>query len=282
MTKAIRNSAIGLMTAVGALSLSAANAVSLTITVENTQTVSSAGNGLSLTPFWVAFFESSSVFDAFSVGDFASPGVEEVAELGTLGTINSELAAAQADAVAGAVTAPGGVAGTIDPGETGTLVIEVDPLRNGWFQFLSMVVPTNDTFVGLGNSVQLFDDMGNFLGPRTFDLTLSNTYDAGTEANEFLNGAAFLANVDATGGTETNDPISQAQPTNFSAELLADGTTLLDPLLAAAFFGGVGTLGTVTVSLTPDSQAVPVPAAALLFGTALAGFGMRRRRKAQA
>ena len=260
----------------------AAHATSLTITVENFQGTSAEGNGLSLTPFWVSFLDTSGTFDAFDAGSAASAEVEAIAEVGTVGGLDAAAAAAQADAVTGVVVAPGGVAGTIDPGETGTLVIDVDPFANDWFQFLSMIVPTNDTFVGLDRPVDLFDDAGNFFGTQTFDLTLINTYDAGTEDNIFLNGAAFLAGVDGGAGQATQGGvIGSAQPTDFSAELLADGATLLDPLLAQAFFDGQTALGRVTISLTPDA-AVPVPGAALLFGTMLAGGAVARRKKQRA
>jgi len=278
MKNLFRNSALGALSATLALA-GAAHATSLTITVENTQTVSDQGNGLSLTPFWVSFLDTSGTFDAFNVGEAASAEVEAIAEVGTVGGLDAAAAAAQADAVTGVVTAPGGVAPTIDPGETGTLVIEVDPFANDWFQFLSMVVPTNDTFVGLDRPVDLFDDNGVFFGPQTFDLTLVNTYDAGTEENTFLDGAAFLAGVNGGLGTETDGVIGSWQPTDFSRELLADGQTFLDPLLAQAFFDGNTSLGRVTISLTPDA-AVPVPGAAILFGSMLAG-GIAARRKKQ-
>lgn len=260
----------------------AAHATSLTITVENYQGTSTDGNGLSLTPFWVSFLDTSSTFDAFDAGSTASAEVEAIAEVGSVGGLDDAAAAAQGDAVTGVVVAPGGVAGTIDPGETGTLVIDVDPFANDWFQFLSMVVPTNDTFVGLDRPVDLFDDAGNFFGTQTFDLTLINTYDAGTEDNIFLNGAAFLAGVDGGAGQETvGGTIGSSQPTDFSQELLADGSTFLDPLLAQAFFDGQTSLGRVTISLTPDA-AVPVPGAALLFGTMIAGGVAARRKKQRA
>ncbi|MEM9839019.1 MAG: spondin domain-containing protein [Pseudomonadota bacterium] len=281
MRTSVKTSVLGLLSAVSVMGLAAANATSLTITVENTQTVSQDGNGLSLTPLWFSFLDTSMTFDAFNAGEASSAAVEQIAELGGFSLLDQAAAAAQADAVTGAVIAPGGVAPTIDPGETGTFVIEVDPFSNDWFQFLSMVVPTNDTFVGLDAPVDLFDDNGVFFGPRTFDLTLVNTYDGGTEANVFLEGAAFLANVNGMDGIETDDVIGSAQPTDFSAELLADGLTTLDPVLAAAFFAGQGSLGTVTISLTP-TEPVPVPGAAILFGSMLAGGTFLRKRKAKA
>ncbi len=279
--KHIKKLALG---AIGGLTatLGAAHATSLTITVENFQTNSDDGNGLSLTPVWFSFLDSSSTFDAFDVGQAASAALEEIAELGSFNGLDAAAEAAQSDAITGAVTAPGGVAGTIDPGETGTIVVEVDPFANDWFQFLSMVVPTNDTFIGLNNPVDLFDDNGEFIGEQVFDITRGRVYDAGTEENVLLDGAAFLADVDGTLGTETVDGVvGSAVRTDFTRELLADGQTFLDPLLARAFLGSPDSdvLARITVSLTPEAP-VPVPGAALLFGSIVAGgAAMRGKRK---
>ncbi|MEM0929589.1 MAG: spondin domain-containing protein [Pseudomonadota bacterium] len=264
--------------------IGAAHATSLTITVENFQTNSDEGNGLSLTPVWFSFLDSSSTFDAFNVGEAASAALEQIAEVGQFGLLDDAAEAAQADAITGAVTAPGGVAGTIDPGESGSIVVEVDPFANDWFQFLSMVVPTNDTFVGLNNPVDLFDDNGDFIGEQVFDITRGRVYDSGTEENILLDGAAFLAGVDGSLGTETVDGvIGPAIRTDFTRELLADGQTFLDPLLARAFLGSPDPdiLARVTVSLTPEAP-VPVPGAALLFGSIFAGGAAMRSKRRKA
>ncbi len=56
-----------------------------------------------------------------------------------------------------------------------------------------MLIPSNDAFVANLNSraIELFDRFGNFKGPKTITIYGRDVWDAGTEVNSPLEGAAF-------------------------------------------------------------------------------------------
>lgn len=251
-----------------------AHAVPITITVTNNQ----AEGGLSLTPLYTAFH--SAAFDAFNVGEAASAGVELIAEVGSPMDVAGERRAADPNSVGGVLTAPGGFgpAPVIEPGESTTLTFDVDPTSQRFFTFLSMILPTNDTFVGLDEAVEIFDEDGNFLGARSFDITSAFAYDAGTEVNTLLDGAAFVQGVDQTQGTVEGGVITAATDIGAIAGIIAANGIPLSAEAVAAFFGGGASLATITLDVAP----VPVPGALILFGTAVAGAAGVRRRAAKA
>ena len=257
--------------------LAAAQAVEVTVTVTNTQ----GEGGLSLTPLWLAFHDGG--FDAFDLGGTASQGVEDIAEVGVAAAARDELLATQASALGGLVGSPSGPP-PIQPGETVSVTFDLDPTDNRFVQFLSMILPSNDAFIGLDDSVALFGDDGTFLGPQTFEITSALAFDAGTEANDPAAGGAFVDGVDATAGGEEGGVIT----TGLTAAglgltdglLLADGS-MLSLVLAEAFFGGQAALGTITIDLA-DASPVPIPGALLLMGPALLGLGAARARAKRA
>ena len=192
LKRALRKGAIGL-SLLALLASNSANAVQITVSIDNL----SGDNGLYLTPLWVGFHDGS--FDLCDVGGTASPGLELLAEEGDTSGLSS-------GGVDGVVFGPAGFPGApiLDPGETGTLTLDLDPTANRFFTFASMIIPSNDAFIGNSSTIEIFDAAGNFLG---LDLTLTGAqvYDAGTEANDGL-GAAFST----LGGmaTDTNEQIA--------------------------------------------------------------------------
>lgn len=261
----------GIACAVAALGLSAgaASAASLTISVTN---VSGQG-GLYLTPLYASFHNGS--FDAFSAGSPASAGVEALAEEGGVDGVRAERIAADAGSQEAVLANPAGFGGApvLDPGETASVEIDVD-VANRFFSFLSMVIPSNDTFIGNDDPLayELFDASGAYLGDRVITVDNADVWDAGTEANDGL-GAAFSA----AGGvsTDTMDAVSLAGDLSF---LLGQETVAGTSVSSIPGVGGA--LATISISRV---SAVPLPAAAplLLTGFGLLGWvGSRRKRAA--
>lgn len=246
------------------LALTSVGAVAKTvqITVTNNQ----ASGGLSLTPFFTAFHNGN--FDTFDPGGSASSYVELLAETGDAsGALG---AAANAGATAGVAAAPGGFPGApvLEPGEVATLRLNVDPANGQYLSFLSMVIPSNDLFVGNSNPTahQIFDASGAFTGISDIVLTTGNVYDAGTEANT-NQGAAF--NTAGGVATDTSNPIGLANDLSF---LLGQGT----PIGPVTNIGA--SLATISVTLVPLPPALTMS----LAGLALLGWTGRRRKMATA
>lgn len=261
-----------------ALTLSAAgfaNATTLSITFENNN-----GFGFATTPVYAGFHDGG--FDAFNVGEAASEGVEQTAELpippnldGRGNLIAGERRADQdGDGVnsQGAFIANGG---PILDGQSATIQVDIaDPTVNRFATFLAMVVPSNDTFFGNDNPMawELFDMAGN-LQLNTIEINAGAVYDAGTEINEFL--------------TSTQDQILLSNEENgvitsiFDVD--SDGDNGFANLEQLFGLGDTSSITRDTVLFTisiEDVTAVPLPASAPLLLGALGLLGWRARRKA--
>ncbi len=173
--------------------------VSLEITVENLSPI----GGLSDTPFWLGFHDGS--FDLGTIGQTAASfgGLEELAETGDTAPLADRFATENPAGVDAALDSPAGQAPVFEPEEMAMLAIDVpDPHLNRYFSYASMVIPSNDAFIGNLNSraIQLFGLDGEFLGPRTIEVYGRQVWDAGTEVNSPTGGAAF-----STGGGDSVD-----------------------------------------------------------------------------
>ena len=254
-----RLSAAGFVVSAGLAT--AATAASLQITVTNNQ----GSGGLYLTPLLSILHDGS--FDAFNVGEAASDAVENLAEEGDPSGV-AALATA-AGATAGVVFGPSGFAGApvLDPGETASIRLDVDPSDARYFSFLSMVIPSNDIFIGNDNSMayEIFDAAGQFTGLGPIHVYSDDAWDAGTEVNNGL-GAPFTT----AGGTATE----------------VDGviTRASDRLF---FLDGQNTVAGTTIDLTEgrnllasiEISQVPLPAGFPLLLAGLGALGLAKRRK---
>ena len=213
-----------------------------------------------LTPLWVGLHDGS--FDLFSTGSPASPGLEELAETGSPATLMTEFdAPGRLQSVAADPADFGSMAGqppVIDPGNTAaTEITIINPANYRYFSFASMVIPSNDAFIGNGNptAFELFDAGGNFNGPLTIDITAANIYDSGTELNDGL-GAAFSAN----GGTatDTTDNVTQGPDlTNFIGTDTAAGTTI-------GAVPGSTPFARISISVVPEPTSVALALAGIV------------------
>lgn len=265
--------------------VTAVNAVPITVRVENLTT----GGGLYFTPMWVGFHDGS--FDVFDAGVATTPGagLENLAEDGDFSVLSGEFLASPAGAaggVDGAILAPDGFAGApvFDPGDMGTATFDLDPGRNRYFSYASMVIPSNDAFIGNENpmAVELFDSDGKFRGPITVEIRGANVWDAGTEANTETE-AAFFDQTAPNSGTTTGDPV--ASHVGFIGSLgnpggtarILGGTSTAPPgisfdSVAADFTASQFALARITVVPEPSTGAL----LALALACCLPGFARRR------
>ena len=169
-----------------------ANAQDLEITVTNLTA------GTYFTPLITAAHTSD--LTMFTLGETASPELQMMAEGGDISGLSSILTNANADVnenPAGGLLAPA----------TSTTFMMTNMSDNDYLSLTTMVLPTNDGFVGL-NSWKIPEEAG------TYTIYL-NAYDAGTEANnEIVNGGgapgvlgipAAPGGMAGTGGTGVTD-----------------------------------------------------------------------------
>jgi len=241
--------------------------VPVKITIEN---MSSAG-GLNLSPLWVELSNGS--FDIFDAGSLATPGLKPLAEGGDFSGLAARLASTDPSAVMGAIPVPG-LSGLpqIEPGESDSIVLNVDPTTNRYFNFAAMVVPSNDAFTGLDNALQIFDTSGNFLGNKTIWITGNNIWDDGTEVNQ-LYGSAFVVGQNAALGDPESNPVALHPGFGiFDGQLEPNGQTFLaadaDVAARAGFI-----LGRITISEAPEPTTL-----SLLLGAFGLAFWLVRRR----
>ncbi|TWU51379.1 spondin domain-containing protein [Rubripirellula reticaptiva] len=217
----------------------------LQITVENL----SDDGGLAQTPFWVAAHDGT-----FDLGDPGQPassfgGLELIAEDGDVSGLVDRFTA-EGVGNAAVIAAPGGFTGApvFEPGEVVTQDLTVDDTTaSPFFSFASMVIPANDAFIANldATAIRLFDADGDFLGPQTIVVYGSQIWDAGTEVNDPVGGAAFTT----VGGTSADEGgvIALHQGLDgFVGESLPTGETLTKA------FGANTPIARITVARASD------------------------------
>lgn len=196
---------MGVVLSCGICSVAPVLAIDVRVTIENL----SGPTGIAFSPLIASAHDGS--VDPFDSGSAASAGVQNVAELGSVGAmLINEIKAAQPSAVATPLANPDGTFGPLLPGAKQSVVLSLDPVNNRYFSYLAMAVPSNDMFIGNDAPLShpLFDAAGNFIG-QNFTLTGSGIWDAGTEVNG-LQGAAFIVGQSATDHTAENGIIHPA------------------------------------------------------------------------
>ncbi len=161
--------------------------VNVTVKVDNL----APANNISFAPLRFGF--NKGTFDAFNEGSIANPAIVSVAEGGSGSAWLPAFAAADPTAVLGSTTGPQ-LPGTSQT----TLSFLVDTAVNQFFTFASMVVPSNDLFIGNDDPMEyrLFDDAGNLL-INSINQKGSEIWNAGSEAADPANAAFVVGGINA-------------------------------------------------------------------------------------
>lgn len=247
----------------------------VTVSIENL----SPENGAFLTPLWFGFHDGR--FDTYDRGRPVSPGLESLAEDGATELISQEFDLANFGTTQGTITGTDGTPGPIDPGETATFTVTLDGSdpTSRFFNYASMIIPSNDFFIANGNELAhpIFDEQGNFIG-ADFIVLGSSVLDAGSEVNdEIPENTAFFGQQNPNTGTPENGVVTLANG------FISGGNILSDPRFANADFTAPGfqvarirvfaenpifpTLPSVTLSsVLTGEQEVPQPIETSSFG----------------
>ncbi|MAT69272.1 MAG: PEP-CTERM sorting domain-containing protein [Planctomycetaceae bacterium] len=255
------------------LSASAVRAqVPIRVTVENIAPT----NSVATSP--VRFGFGNGTFDSFDEGQaafllgaatIADAPIVGIAEGGSNAAWNPAFLAVEPNANIGSVVGASGNAGPpFTPGETASTVLTVDT-ANQYFSFGSMVVPSNDFFVGNDSPTQyqVFDGGGNLI-LSSITLTASDIWDAGSETEDPNNAAFLVVGVNANRVNE-NGTVERnfSELSTFNGLETAEGYTFDSSLLSAD-------TGVLRISFA----VVPEPATWALAASALGVVGWLRRR----
>jgi hypothetical protein len=181
----------------------------ITVTIENL----APENGTFITPTWVGFHNGE--FDIYDHNRPVSLGLESLAEDGSTVGVSAEFMTSGSGTVDGTLIGMNGVEGVIDPGESvsQTFALDSDDPNSRFFNYASMVIPSNDAFIANddSSSIPVFDEKGNFIG-ADFIIYGNEVLDAGTEVNdEAESSTAFLGQTEPNTG-ETENGIVQQHP----------------------------------------------------------------------
>lgn len=223
-------------------------------------------NSISFAPLRFGF--NNGTFDAFNAGGVATAPIISIAEGGSGNAWFPAFSAADPTAVLGSSM------GALTPGASfTTATFRVDTALNQFFTFASMVIPSNDFFIGNDDPMEyrLFDTAGNLL-IQNIDQNASDIWNAGSELFDPL-AAAFLV-----GGTNAlRTPENGTVGFNFSELARFNGRQT-----AAGYTFNSGLVdNTAIYRISFSSAAVPEPAiwAQLIGGFMIVGGAMRRRSR---
>ncbi|MCU0702835.1 MAG: spondin domain-containing protein [Fimbriiglobus sp.] len=254
----------GLALTVGLLLTSVASAgpLNVTVTVRNV----APANSVAFAALRLGFHNGT--FDAFDEGRSATDPIISVAERGNGAAWFQAFQSADPNAVVGSV---GG--GPLMPGQSATQSFTVDPIANPFFTFATMVVPSNDLFLGNDSPTRfrLFDESGRLVIDR-IDQSAADIWDAGSEAADAANAAFLVGGVNDL-RTPQNGVVlfDRSELSTYRGLTTRGGYTFDDRLLA----DGTGVYE-IQITATPE----PGTIALVILAAAGAVGGSRLRRRA--
>ncbi len=230
-------------------------AQNITVNVENMLDTGS----FSFTPVWMALYNGQ--FDTYDNGSPASADFEPLAEDGVTGPISTAFQNSPAGLAGGVdltLTEPNG-APVFGPGESNSVSINPgDTTVNRYFSFASMVVPSNDLFIGNGDpfAIEVFDAAGNYNGDIEILVFGRDVNDAGTEVNNARGGAAFsiLGGDPADENSVVRDFFTDAGDQPYLDSFIGTGT--VDGGAITRSFGPDDIVGRITITPAPSSLAL--------------------------
>jgi hypothetical protein len=233
------------------IATSTARAVDLRVTVENL----APANSISLAPFLLGF------------PTIADAPIVTIAEGGSGSNWFPAFMAAEPNADLGSVLGPGG---PFLPGQSNSTVISVDSMSNRYFTFGTMVVPSNDHFLGNANPLafEVFDGGGNLILNQIAE-NANRIWDAGSETENPANAALLAVGTNANRQNENGVvQFNFADLAAFNGLQTAAGYTFDSSLLAAD-----------SPVIRISFAVVPEPATMGLCGFGVIGLlaGIRRR-----
>lgn len=264
----------GVLSLLLGLDAASVHAANVRVTIQNL----APSGGVLLTPVWVGFHDGT--FDLYNRGAPASAALERLAEDGMTGPLSGAFAASGAGGVDGTIFGSAGFP-PFAPGGVASMDFSLDPFSpsHRYFSYASMLIPSNDAFVGNGNPLAfpIFDGSGSFLG-ADFIVLGTMVLDAGTEMNDelpantaFFGQAAPDTGVNQNGLVELHSGFAPA-----GAGGVLDGAFGGFSFANADFLSSGYSIARITVTPIPEGSSVLTGA---VLAVSLAGWAIRRRRQ---
>ena len=220
-----------------------------------------------LAPVFASFHDGS--HDLFDVGGTATSGLELLAEVGDPTAIIAEADAAGVSNSAG--FAPGGP--FAPNGGTGSHIFVLSPTETA-FSMASMVLPSNDWFIGTDGPINIVSLHGAFPG-TALSFPLTTVYDAGTEAEDF----AFAPGGGLVGITTASDPSGGLSTTDLISVVGGPDPFASFANLEPAAYDTAGLDFSGAPIAYVQLMVIPEPETTLLMGIGIVGWlGIRRRQ----